>query len=297
MGFLSRYSPKEVIYLTPIQIGNEQLPENKIRILHCDARRNLESTVIENSVYELVRGYVEELERTHKCCATLSTEIAPGEFVPFTVEINSEQAEALESILEHALKRGIIPDILKRYPKEILRLGEGKRKELRAQYEQARLQAVSRGTPEVLRRLADYPEDGIDVAIPIYKAEYHYPLVILKRLPPNEQTQPNERRLLILDNDGDLAIIRVPSEIIDEAEKHLEEWKRRNNSDGCILYSRHADSLIMSHMELNEFQRKALDIIARHFEETGHGERPISMDAQAVLAKAKAMISSGHEQG
>ena len=296
MGFFSRYSPKEVIYLTPIQVGNEQLPEDKIRILHCDAKGNIESTVIENSVYELARSYVEELERTHKCCATLSTEIAPGEFVPFTVEINSEQADALEIILGHALKRGIIPDILKRYPKEIIRLGEGKRKELRAQYEQARLHAVSRRTPEVLKRLADYPEDGIDITIPIYKAEYHYPLVILKRLLPNEQTRPNEQRLLILDNDGDLAIIRVPLEIIDEAEKHLEEWKRGNNSDGCILYSRQSDGLNMSHMELNEFQRKALDIITRHFEETGHGERPISIDAQAVLAKAKAIISPGHEQ-
>ena len=295
MKLFSRHNPEDVIYLTPIQVEDEQLPKDKIRILHCDAKGNIESTIIENSVYELARSYVEELERTHKYCATLSTELAPGEFVPFTVEINSEQAEALDRILEHALKRGIIPDILKRYLKEIIRLGEGKTKELRSQYEQARPCAVSRGTSEVLKRLADYPEDGIDVAIPIYKAEYHYPLVILKRLLPNEQTRPNEQRLLILDNDGDLAIIRVPLGIIDEAEKNLEEWKRENNSDGCILYSRHSDGLIMSHMEINEFQKKALDIIMRHFEETGHGEQPISIDAQAVLAKAKAIVSSGHQ--
>jgi len=296
MGFFSRYSHKEVIYLTPVQVGDEQLPKDKIRILHCDAKGNIESTVIENSVYQLARSYVEELESAHKHCAILSAEISPGKSVPYAIEVSSEQVYALDSILEHALRTGKMPDILKRYPKEIIRLGEGKRKELRAQYEQARIPAVSRGTPEVLQRLADYPEGGIDVAIPIYKAEYHYPLIILKRLPQNEQTQPNEQRLLILDNDGDLAIIRVPLEIIDEAEKNLEEWKRENNSDGCILYSRHSGSLIMSHMELNEFQRIALDIITRHFEETGRGERPISRDAQAVLAKAKAVISSGHEQ-
>ena len=51
----------------------------------------------------------------------------------------------------------------------------------------------------------------------------------------------------------------------------------------------------MSQMEISEFQRKALDIIASNFEETGHGERPISTDAQSVLAKAKTIVSSGHQ--
>lgn len=293
MGLFSRHNSKDVIYLTCIQAENEQLPKDKIRILYCDAKGNVDSAVIESSVYELAKGYIQELERADKYCAILSTEIAPGKSVPVAVEIGSEQADALDSILEHALKRGIIPDILKRYLKEIVRLGEGKRKELVSQYEQARLHTVSEATPEVLRRLAYHPEDGIDVAIPIYKAEYHYPLVVLKRLPPNEHTRPNMQRLLILDSDGDLAIIRVPLEIIDEAEKNLEEWKRKNNSEGCVLCSRYSDSLVMSHMEISEFQREALDLIASHFEETGHGERPISMDAQSVLAKAKTIVSSG----
>lgn len=293
MGLFSRRNPKDVVYLTPIQIGNEHLPKGKIRILCCDAKGTIESAVIDNSVYELAKRYVEELQRIHKYCAILGTEIAPSRFVPLAVEISSEQVDALNSILEHALKRGIIPDILKRYPKEIIKLGEGKRKELRSQYEQARIYPVSVETPEVLRRVADYPADGIDVAIPIYKAEYHYPLIVLKRLPPNEQTLPNVQRLLILDGDEDLAIIRVPLEMIDEAEEKLEEWKRKNNSDGCILYSRHSDGFVIGHMEISEFQRKALDMITSHFEKTGHGERPISIDAQTVLAKAKVIVSPG----
>jgi len=295
MGLFSHHKPKELIYLTPIKVENEQLPKGKVRILYCDAEGNIDSAVIENSIYRLARNYIGKLERNNKYCAILGVEVTSGNFVPLAVEINSEQADALDSILENALKRGIIPDILKKYLKEIIKLSEDRRKELRSQYEQARLYTISKGTPEVLRRLADYPEDGIDVAIPIYKAKYHYPLVILKRLPPNEQTRPNMQRLLILDSDGDLAIIGVPLEIIDEAEKNLEEWKRKNRSDGCVLYSRHSDRLIMSRMEINEFQRKALDIITRRFEETGRGERPISMDAQAVLAKAKSIIASEHQ--
>jgi len=291
MGLFNRHNSKDVIYLTRIQVGNEQLPENKIRILYCDAKGNLESAVIDGSVYDLAKSYVEQLEGTDKYCAILGTEIAPGSFTPIAVEISLEQADALDSILEHALKRGIIPDILKRYLKEIIGLGAGKSKDLTTRYEQARLYAPSEATPEVLKRLADYPEDGIDVAIPIYKAQHHYPLVVLKRFPPNEHTHPNMQRVLVMDSDGDLAIIRVPLEIIDEAEDNLEGWKRENNAEGCVLCSRYSDSLVMSHMEISEFQRKALDMIARHFEETGSGERPISMDAQSVLAKAKTIAS------
>ena len=295
MGLFSRHNREDVIYLTCIQAENEQLPKDKIRILYCDAKGNVDSAVIESSLYEVAKGYIQELERIDKYCAILGTEITPGKSVPIAVEISREQADALDSSLEHALKRRIIPDILKRYLKDIIRLGETKRKELASQYEQARLHAISGETHEVLRRLAYYPEDGIDVAIPIYKAEYNYPIVVLKRLPPNEHMHPDMQRLLILDSDGDLAITRVPLEIIDEAEKTLEKWKKKNNSEGCILCPRYSDSPVMSQMEISEFQRKALDIIASNFEETGHGERPISTDAQSVLAKAKTIVSPKHQ--
>ncbi len=294
MRLFSRHNSNDILYLTPIQVENEQLPEDKIRMLCCDAKGNVGSAVIENSVYELAKGYVDELERARKNYATLSMEITPGKSVPFAVVISSEQVWALDNILEHALKRGQIPDILKNYLKEVIRLGEGKREELKRQHEQAGYYASSRAKPEVLERLADYPEDGIEATIPIYKAEHRYPLVVLKRLPPNEHTRPNIQRLLIMDSDGDLAIIRVPLEMIDRAEREFGEWKRANGTDGCIIYSRHPGGFMMSHMETSILQRKALYIIARHFEETGHGEQPISTDAQAVLDRARES-SAGHK--
>ena len=290
MGLLGRHNLKDLVYLVPIQIGNEQLPENNIRMLYCNSKGDIRSAIIENSVYELARSYATQLERAHKNYATLSLEIAPGRSVPWAVEITPEQVWALEHILEHAIKRGEIPAILKKYPKEIIRIGRLKCEELNRDNERVGNFVFSGKTPEVLQRLAYYSEDAIEAAVPIYKAQYRYPLIVLKRLPPNEKTSPEMQRLLTLDSDGDLAITRLPLEAIDEAERNLEEWKRISKSEGCIIYSRHQDSFTISNLEISELQTKALDLIAQHFEETGYGQQPIPTDAQAVLARAKEYI-------
>jgi len=290
MGLLGRHNLKDLVYLVPIQIGNEQLPENNIRMLYCNSKGDIRSAIIENSVYELARSYTTQLERAHKNYATLSLEIAPGRSVPWAVEITPEQVWALEHILEHAIKRGEIPAILKKYPKEIIRIGRLKCEELNRDNERVGNFVFSGKTPEVLQRLAYYSEDAIEAAVPIYKAQYRYPLIVLKRLPPNEKTSPEMQRLLTLDSDGDLAITRLPLEAIDEAERNLEEWKRISKSEGCIIYSRHQDSFTISNLEISELQTKALNLIAQHFEETGYGQQPIPTDAQAVLARAKEYI-------
>jgi len=276
----------------PIRLGNEQLPKGKIRMLCYDARGQLNSTLVDKSVYEITRNNARKMKRAGKNFATLSVEITPGNTVPFAVEIGYEQAWALDNTLEHAIKRKTIPDILKRYLKQIMGLAEAKRKDFEQPPEKTRDYSPPETTPGVLYRLPYYAEDAIEAAVPIYKAEHRYPLVILKRLPPNEQTPADTQRVLILDSDGDLAIIRVPSELIDPTEKDLEEWEKANGSDGCLIYSRNPDGFIMSNMALNELQRKALDIITKQFEKEGHGEQPVSADTQAVLAKARDIISS-----
>ena len=57
MGLLGRHNLKDLVYLVPIQIGNEQLPENNSRMLYCDSKGDIRSAIIENSVYELARSY------------------------------------------------------------------------------------------------------------------------------------------------------------------------------------------------------------------------------------------------
>lgn len=286
---------KEVIFLTPVKAEGERLPQGKIRILYCDAKGNVNSTVTEDSVYQLAKNYIQKLEGDHKYGVILGAEVILGNYVPFAVEISAEQARALERIFEHAITRGVVPYILKKYPKDIIKLGKDQLQEIRKQYEQSRPKAAAKGMPEVLKRLADYPEEGIDVAVPIYKAQYHYPLVILKRLASGEQAPKDIQRILILDNEGDLGIIRVPRDILDKAERKLRDWKKKTGKAGYLLYSRDAGNLIMSYMEISEFQSKALNTIKRHFAETGRGERPISTAVQGILTKAKGIISSEYK--
>ena len=290
MEFFRRRSPDDVIYLTPVQLDDEHLPEDKIRMLCCDAKGNIRSTIIENSVYELAKSYADELKRTDKKYAILSVEIALGKHVPYAVAISQKQIWALEHILDHALKRRQIPAILKKYLREIIQIGEHKREELRSQYERLEDYAFTEKTPEVLHRLTYYTDECIEAAIPIYKAQHRYPLIVLQRLPANEQTSQDMQRLLTLDSDGDLAIIRLPSETADEAERNFEKWKRERESEGCIILSRYQDGFKIGYLEISQLQRKALDLIVRHFAETGYGQQPISTDAQAVLARAKEYI-------
>jgi len=287
MRLFRRHRPNDLIYLTPIQLGNEQVPGDKIRMLYCDSKGNVLTAIIENSVYELARSHAEQLKHANKDYAIISLEIAPSEFAPLAVGINPEQVTALEYILEHAVGRGVVPDILKKYVKEIIRIGEPRREELKSLHKWAWNHTYSGKTLEALQRLSYYPEDHLEITMPIYKAQCRYPLIILKRLTPDELTPSDMQRLLTLDNDGDLVIVRVRLETIDEAERNLEEWKRINNLGGCIICSRHQNGFAINHMEVSELQRKALDSIPKGFEETGFKQQPISADAITVLSRAK----------
>jgi hypothetical protein len=292
MRLFWRRRNNDLIYLTPIQLENEQLPGDKIRMLYCDSKGNILTAIIENSVYELARSHGEQLQYANTDYAILSVEIAPSESVALAVGINPEQVTALEYILGHAIERGEIPDVLKKYIKEIFRIGEHKREELRRLNKWAKTHTYSGKTPEALHRLSYYPEDHLEVTIPIYKAQCRYPLIILKRLTPDERTSPDMQRLLTLDNDGDLVIVRMRLETIDDAERSLEEWERINNLGGCIICARHQNGFAINHMEVSELQRKALDAIPKHFEETGSIHQPISADTTTVLSRAKEYLPS-----
>ncbi|MBE9482237.1 MAG: hypothetical protein IMY88_01000 [Chloroflexi bacterium] len=287
MRLFRRHRPNDLIYLTPIQLGNEQVPGEKIRMLYCDSKGKVLTAIIENSVYELAKSHAEQFKHANKDYAIISLEIAPSESVPLAVGINPEQVTALERILEHAVGRGVVPDILKKYVKDIIRIGEPRREELKSLHKWAWNNTYSGKTLEALQRLSYYPEDHLEVTMPIYKAQCHYPLIVLKRLTPDELTPSDMQKLLTLDNDGDLVIVRVRLETIDEAERNLEEWERINNLGGCIVCSRHQNSFAINHMEVSELQRKALKSIPKGFEETGFIQQPISADAITVLSRAK----------
>ena len=152
---------------------------------------------------------------------------------------------------------------------------------------------VSRkATPRVLDRLPYYLESDIEFSMPIYKAEYSYPLIILKRLLPDEHTPHNVQRLLILDSDGDLAIIKVPSQLMNKVAKGFKEHNTKKGTNECLVISKYPEGLAIDYMAISQLQRKALDTITRYFEETGYGKQPVSAAVKTVLARARDKVSS-----
>ena len=292
MGIFNRNRPNHVLFLMPVRLVNEKLPRGKTRMLCCDASGKVYASVIDESVHELARDSAEKMERSQKSFATIGLETSPVNFMPVSVEIDATEAWALELILDHALKNGRLPYILKKCIKPIIIRGEASREAVLSENERSLLRAHTEPTPQVLNRLPYYSEHDIEFSMPIYKAAYSYPLVVLQQLSSAEPALQNSQRLLILDSDGDLAVVTVPYQFMDTAEKEIKEHNKKKSMNECMIISKHQEGLALEYMAISQPQRRALDTITRYFEENRYGKRPISTAARTVLARAKDRMSS-----
>ena len=292
MGIFRRNHPDNVLFLMPVRLAGEKLPKGKVKMLYCDAAGRVYASIINRSVYKLARDNAERMERSHKYYATVGLETSPGKFIPAAVEIGTREIWALERILEHALRNGRLPDILKKYLKPIIQLGEANREAVLSEHRKRRRPVHPEATPPVLNRLPYYSENDIEISMPIYKAEYKYPLIVMKRLLANEHTPHSVQKLLILDSDGDLAVVEVPSQLMDKVKEKIKEPNKRNSTSKCVIISKYPEGLSVDYMVISQLQRKALDTITRYFEETGEGKQPISSATKTVLTKARDRMSS-----
>jgi len=293
MGLFARYNPRDRIYISDVQYENEQLAEGQTGALFCDSKGNLTTSTVDISLLEIAQNFVTQSLHKGKGAAVVSIEIAPGQSATFAVEINDEQAEALAQIHRYASEIGdpVIPDRLKKYAAQIIKLADNKRKELKKEYEQ-RSRLLVQATPQLLEHLATTPDAPIHLELPSTKTDIIDPSIFLRRLPANEQTRPDMQRVLVLDNEGTSWTIRIATKVLDDAEKELEEWRKANNACGVILivFSRDRAEVTLYLMEIHELQKKALDIVQKHWEETGSSMIEIPLDVQAILIKAKTMI-------
>ena len=286
MQIFGRSKPRDVLFLMPVRLNREKPHKSKIRMLYCDAAGKIYASMVRSSTYDIARVNAERITRSHRSFATVGLEISPGNFVPATVEISSKELWALEHITEHAVKNGRLPDLLKKYIEPIIELGKAGREAVISEYTKRKPMALSGTTPKVLNRLPYYREGDIEISMPIYKAEHSYPLVILKRL-PNRNGDKNSRNMLILDNDGDLAIIKVLAGLVTNMEKKLAEQSTKKNRNVCAVISQNPKGMSIDYITVSQQQKRALDTLTRYFEETGNGKRPISASARTVLSRAK----------
>jgi len=142
---------------------------------------------------------------------------------------------------------------------------------------------VTPARPELQEQLAS------KVDAPIRYAEPNA-AIILKRLPPNEQTRPGMQRVLILDYRGIFCTVRIPVEALNDAERELEQYKKTLNPLGVIVFSTNEEGFLMGPMGITEAERKALDMVEQYFEATGCSMDAIPTDVISILARAKVLM-------
>jgi hypothetical protein len=231
------------------------------------------------------------MEVFQKYYATIYWDTGEGKPTPLLVEIGREETWALEHILEHALKSARIPDILTRYLKEIIKLGKIKRQELLIEETRETRKTTSVTSSKVLDRLPYYRKRDVEVSVPIYKAQYAFPLIILKRLPQAKDTPPTQQRLLFIDNDGDLGMTTLPSEQINMAERKHSSLQRKGKECYLICLLK-PEGTAFDVMEISELQRQALEAVTQYFEKTGKEKQPLSNAVKKVLNKARETVLS-----
>jgi hypothetical protein len=291
MPLFHQNRPNHSLLLMPVRLGNERWPKNKVRLLSCDAEGNLFTQLVGRSTYQRIRKETQYMEVSQNNYATIYWDTGASRPMPLVVKIEENESWALNRILEHALRDTTIPDVLRRYPEEIIKLGDSKRRELLIEKTRDTHKTTSSTSSKVLNRLPYYRKDDVEVSIPIYKVEYAFPLIVLKQLPPAKNTPSSQQRLLVLDSDGDLTVTTLPLELIDKAERKRIRLQRRGK-EGYLICLQKPKGISVDIMEMSELQRLALENVTQYFEETSGGKQPLSGAVRTVLNKARKTVLS-----
>lgn len=286
MQIFNRSKPRDVLFLMPVQMKGEKPSRTRVTMLYCDAAGRVYASPINRSVYDAALANTAERMRSHQAYATVGIETTPGDFLPAVVEINEQELWALEHTVEHALRTGRLPDILKKYLKSVITRGAVRRGAVITDFQQNKTKARTRATPQVLERLPYYRERDMEISMPIYKAEHSYPLVVLRFL-PSKNGGKSQQNLLVLDSDGDLAEIRVPAGLVNGVEKRL----AANNASGkkqhiCAVIYQQGRSRTIDFMTISQGQKKALETITSYHEATGSGKHTVPAAAKTVISLA-----------
>jgi hypothetical protein len=291
MPLFRHNQPNHSLLLMPVRLKSERWPKNKVRILSCDTEGNLFTQLVGRSVYRRIKAEAERRELSPNNYATIYWDTGMNRHVPVFVDIGDRESWAMERILEHAFRSAIVPDVLIGPIREIIRLGESKHRELVEEKTKGARKIAPPVSSKVLDRLPFYSKNDIEVSMPLYKAEYAFPLVILKRLVQENDIDPGEQPLLILDSDGDVAAVTLPEEQINKAERKLDAL-RKKGKEGSLICLKKPEGISIDVMEISDAQRQALEIVAQYFEETGTARQPLSDAVSNVLDKVKEIVSN-----
>ena len=118
--------PADLIFLTDFQYKGETIPDGHVRVLFCDSQGVLTSVVIEKEIFDTAQAGVQQFFQDGKGAAAVSIEVNEDEAITFPVEIDSEEASALWTIVETFLGTGSadgVPKEFIKYPERIIKRG------------------------------------------------------------------------------------------------------------------------------------------------------------------------------
>lgn len=282
MPLFRRNQPNHSILLMPVRLRSERWPKNKVQMLSCDADGDLFTQVIGRSVYRRIKEEAERREVSKNNYAIIYWDSGTNKYIPIIVEIGDKENWALERVLEHAFRNAVIPNVLVKPLREIIKLGDDKYRELTAERTKSAKKTMPPTSLKVLNRLPYYSKNTVEVSIPIYKAKYNYPLIILKRLNEEKNLTSRQQLVLILDSDGDLATVTLTTDQINRAERKLSVLHERGK-EGSLVCLWQPDGVSVDAMEINQVQRLALNAVIQYFNETGMVIRPHSDAVNKVL--------------
>jgi hypothetical protein len=289
MPLFHRNQPNHSLLLMPVQLKSGRWPKNKVRILSCDTEGNLFTQLVGRSVYRRIKAEAERRESSPNNYATIYWDTGMNRHVPIFVDIGDRESWALERILEHAFRSAIVPDVLIGPIRAIIGLGESKHRELAVEKTNDVQTTTSPASFKMLDILPYDSGNDVELSIPLYKAEYAFPLIILKKLAQENNVGPGEQSLLVLDSDGDCAAITLPEEQVNKAERRLDAL-HKNGKEGSLICLEKPEGISIDVMEISDVQRQALDIVTQYFEETGTARQPLSDAINNVLNKLKEIV-------
>lgn len=128
MGIFARYNPKHRIYLTPIEVEGDQW--GNTNLLFCDAKGILSTGQVDQSVMDVVHESLTDYQAQDKYCAVVCLEVDEQRSVTLGVEIDYEEALALDAILtavrDGKIVNGMVPEAFRKHVKKIIDRAKGR---------------------------------------------------------------------------------------------------------------------------------------------------------------------------
>ena len=122
MSIFSRYNPKHRIYMAPIEAEDAEWG-NK-HLVFCDAKGVLSTGQVDQSVMDTIGKALASFRAEGKFCALVCLEVDEQRSVTFGVEIDYEEALALDGILtavrDGKIVNGMVPETLRKHPRKII---------------------------------------------------------------------------------------------------------------------------------------------------------------------------------